>query len=319
MPQYHNTEFIVSATAIKKLLTTCLLAGYFLLMIQLFQPTSVSAVKVGVQIPESGKDTELLLREFSKLQPAFKEVQESHEIVDDEINSDTEDDKTVQKIRELVTRYVEINPCFRYYLHEYMDFREFEFSGNARNSLTNALIAIDIQFLIEPDQKTQVLNLNILDRNLNMLRRKERLDKKDVHMVVDYSFFNDLDKFNSEYIDVCFENIKVDKSWSSRPRIIDAYMTLEFGMSQIVNNYKKSSEGLSEQGKKLEEISRELTMISHQLHDNVVNSESKLRNTNEDTNGKVVIMSFCFVCFLTLSCLAQLIWLISYLKKRGFI
>ncbi|GME81658.1 unnamed protein product [Ambrosiozyma monospora] len=246
MSQYLHTEFIVSGTAIKKLLTTLLLAGYLLLTIQVFQPTSVNAVRVGVQIPESGKETETLLREFSNLQPAFKEVQDSHEMIEDEIDTQSEDDKTVQKMREIVTRYVEMNPCFRYYLHEYMDFHEFEFSGNTRNSLTNALIAIDIQFLVEPDQRTQVLNLNILDRNFNMLRRKERLVEKDVHMVVDYSFFNDLDKFNSEYIDVCFENIKVDKSWSSRPRVIDAYMTIEFGMSQIVNNYMKSSEDLSE-------------------------------------------------------------------------
>ncbi|GMF08295.1 unnamed protein product [Ambrosiozyma monospora] len=96
-------------------------------------------------------------------------------------------------------------------------------------------------------------------------------------------------------------------------------MTIEFGMSQIVNNYMKSSEDLSEHGKKLEEISRELTLISHQLHDNLINSESKLRNTNEDTNGKVVVLSICFVSFLTLSCLAQLTWLITYLKNRGFI
>lgn len=285
-------------------------------MIITFIINQTNALEVGMQIPPSRVDANDLLADINLLH------QEIYTI--DYFGKDTLDkklrnqlDSLHNKLSKVINEYLINNSCLRYYLSEQIASDEIDLNTNDNNGI---LIALNLKFETEMNTKIQILNLNIFDAHGNTLRRINNIKDNKLNLLFHYPLTeNDEEFFNLQYIDICFENLKYDKSWNSKPNTIDSFVEILFGMQSLSDRYQKSTELIDKSASELVKIDGEIDLIIDQLFKNLKTSERDLRNKNEDTLNKFMI--FFIVIFVMYLCanLAQIYWLINYLKKRSLL
>ncbi|QPG73342.1 hypothetical protein FOA43_000652 [Brettanomyces nanus] len=226
-------------------------------------------------------------------------------------------DNAFENLQSAVNDYLICNTCLRYHLNDYVDFDEVDQSPGGYKGV---MVAINIRFQGEPDHKIQMLNLNVMDRDMNTLRKISGIHEQAVHMAIDYSVLTkDRTSYSKEYIDICFENLKVDRSWNSKPREIDADMSIEFGMPSIASIYKKSSEKIGKIQKKLLRADTELEAIVKQTLFTRANADNALRDINEDTYAKQTILCTATIVVYIIASLCQTLWLKRYLRVHNYL
>ena len=276
--------------------------------------TEASFVKVGIEVPPSRHESTDLLTDIDRIH------QELYAL-------DIKDSKNSKRIQELdekvqnaIADYSSSNSCLRYQLREYMSYAQFldDSKANVNNGM---LVSINVKFsdteqYIDPD--AQIININILDKAGDTLRRIGHIREDQVRLLIDYPMISTGEKhYNKQYFDLCFENFKYDKSWNSHVLPILAHVELSFGVDTIKSKYEKSSSNIEKLTKKLERVSNEIEIVAEQLIKHLDTSEPLLRDMNEDTLSKYVILfAIIFVIYVGIN-FTQIYWLIRYLKNRN--
>lgn len=277
------------------------------IIIQLIEIKLVDGLKIGVQIPPNSNTNNDLITEIN--------------LLNQEINSNTNNNNQLDnlntKLNKILNSYLINNSCLRYYLSDYIKFSSIRNEINLKVN-QGLLISFNFQFTNQFDSKIQKLNLSLIDKYGNILRRSNDIQKDELNFVIDFPIdANNEYMFKNEYFDLCFENLKYDKSWNSKAEILESSIEILFGMQSINEKYQKSTKLIDSYSNKLKKIDNELDIIIDQLLKNLKTSEPELRNKNEDTLEKY-LKSFIiiFVIFIIVNIL-QVFWLIKYLKNHN--
>ncbi|KAG0672273.1 hypothetical protein C6P42_003284 [Pichia californica] len=224
------------------------------------------------------------------------------------------------KLKKTLDTYLINNSCLRYYLNDYIQFNNIEPNQMEIHSNEGFMIAINIEFINEEsiNSKVQKINLSLIDKNINILRRINNINQRNLKLLINYPLTEKNEEyFNDQYFDMCFENVKYDKSWTSKQIEVDSNIEINFGIEEISNKYHQSTLLIYDAQNELMKIDKELEIIIDQLLNNLKTSEPELRNKNEDTLDKFMkLFIFTFVIFLIVN-FFQGFWLIKYLKKHG--
>ncbi|KAG7696366.1 hypothetical protein KL915_002730 [Ogataea haglerorum] len=266
----------------------------------------VSALRIGVCIqPSAGNAVDL-----------FKTVNDYQSRINTMNKLNKKERQTLtERFETAVTNYLSCNTCLRYYLEDHLEID----TGNIKQlEMSNILISLDIHINESIDTKIQQLNLNVIDRNGNTLRRKNNLQEQNVQMVVDFPLHDHRNGYKLEYLDLCFENIKIDQSWKSVPKDIEAYVTMRFGIPEILKTYEENSKELLTVKSKLLKIENEVDQIITQLRQ-MLSNESKLRNVNEASLSNFSLFGILIVLVSILSGAVQLWWLINCMKQKSLL
>lgn len=297
------------------------------LIITLLFINFIDCVKVGMEIPPNLNYDNDLLTDINLI---------NHELYSMDFEKDQKNvEKLNLKLNKILESYLINNSCLRYYLNDYVKFSDIDkFNKNLNNdnndnnndkkidSNEGFMIAFNFEFSSngEIDSRIQKLNLSLLDKNVNILRRINNINQENLKLLINYPLNNkDEEFFNNQYFDLCFENIKYDKSWNSKPIPINAFIEINFGINEISEKYHQSTLLIYDASNELNKIDNELDIIVNQLLKNLETSEPELRNKNEDTLTKYMIyFILTFVIYLIVN-FGQIFWLIKYLKKRDFV
>lgn len=231
----------------------------------------VSATQLCMEIPPSRTDSQELMTELNMLHQHLYSMDASKSKNQNEIQLLND------KIDKVVNDYLISNSCLRYYFKEYISFEEVENSLPLNNGIVVSLrLKLDDYHI---DQRKQKLNLNIIDPMANTLRRINSIEETELRFLFDYPIEEKTrDYFNEQYFDVCLENIKYDKSWSSTISIINGELELIFGMNSINKKYAESTEKVNSIFEQLQLIDSELDLVYKQLVHNLRTSEPLLRD-----------------------------------------
>ncbi|KAG7816695.1 hypothetical protein KL919_003991 [Ogataea angusta] len=221
----------------------------------------------------------------------------------------------MEQFETAVTTYISCNTCLRYHLRDHL---EVDTENIKPFEMNNILISLDIHINEPIDAKLQQLNLNVIDRHGNTLRRKNNLQEQNVQMVVDFPLYDHGNDYTLEYLDLCFENIKIDQSWKSAPKVIEAYITVKFGVPEILKTYEENSKELLTVKSKLFKVENEVDQILTQIRQ-MLSDESKLRNVNEAILSNFSLFGILIVFILILSGAMQLWWLINCMKQNNLL
>lgn len=291
-----------------------------LALVFFFCMDSILAVKLGMQIPPNPNGDNDLLTDIYLLH---------HEIygMDDGSNNHQREDLAFQKklerlnakLQKIVTNYLISNSCLRYYLSDHINCSQI---GTDPQTSESVMLAFKFDFSsdYEIDSRIQKLNLNVLDKNANTLRRINSINQESLRVLVDYPLTEKTPEFcNEQYFDVCFENLKHDKSWSSRPSTVEAMMEIEFGVEALSERYKQSTQLIDDIAHRLEKVGEELDAVVFQLQRNLETSEPALRNKNEDTLDKYMRLFILTFMIYLIANFGQMLWLYKYLKNHGLL
>ncbi|GMM27614.1 hypothetical protein DAMA08_003300 [Martiniozyma asiatica (nom. inval.)] len=216
------------------------------------------------------------------------------------------------QLESTVDAYISNNKCIRYYPSQHIPFEDLNANSNEHNSV---MMAFNINFDNKPDYNIQKLGLNIMDPSANTLRRISKIHDSTIKLIVDYPLIeNSEEYFLNQYIDICFENLKLDHSWKSQPRVIEASLEIYFGLTAIKEKYYKSSEIIDSLQNSITAINDDLDILLQQLSDHLKSNETKFRDINEDTLSKYTILGTIVSLFYLLSTCGQIYWLVRYLK-----
>jgi hypothetical protein len=272
----------------------------------------IEAISIGIEIPPSIGESNDLLTDISLIHQELYSIQGGYSKNKKKIAS------LNKQLDKVVNDYLIRNVCLRYYLKDYVTFNDEEINSNINNGL---IISLNFKFNgLDKDSRNQVLNLSILDKFANTLRRINKIKEDNLNILIDYPLNNkDENFYNEQYFDLCFENLKYDKSWNSKHNSIDTDLELSFGIKSISNKYKESSILISSINEQLNRIYVELDAIASEILKNLRTSEPELRNRNE-SNLTMYVISFTiiFIIYLIVN-ISQIYWLIKYLKKNGLI
>ncbi|KAG7879211.1 hypothetical protein KL905_003390 [Ogataea polymorpha] len=279
-------------------------AMYLCLLLLFIGP--VSALRFGVCIQPSAGNAIDLFRTVNDYQSRINAM--------NKLNN-KERQLLTERFETAITNYISSNTCLRYYLKDHL---EISMEGDKQLEMSNILISLDIHINEPIDAKIQQLNLNVIDRHGNTLRRKNNLQDQNIQMVVDFPLYDHRNDYKVEYLDLCFENIKIDQSWKSSPKDIEAYTTLKFGVPEILKTYEENSKELLTVKSKLFKIENEVDQIITQIRQ-MLSDESKLRNLNEAILSNFSLFGILIVLILMLSGGVQLWWLINCMKKKSLL
>lgn len=298
------------------------------LIISLLFINFIDCVKVGMEIPPNSNYNNDLLTDINLI---------NHEIYSLDFEKDQKNfEKLNLKLNKILESYLIDNSCLRYYLSDYIKFSEINKFNNKKDlvdenriegnkkidSNEGLMIAFNFKFSSnsEIDSRIQKLNLSLLDKNVNILRRINNINQENLKLLINYPINNKNEEFfNNQYFDLCFENVKYDKSWNSKPIPINVFIEINFGINEISDKYHQSTLLIYDASKELNKIDNELDLIINQLLKNLETSEPELRNKNEDTLTKFMIyFILTFLIYLIVN-FGQIFWLIKYLKKRDFV
>lgn len=283
----------------------------FLFGISLLIRLAFAVVSIGIEVPPSESDSADLVTELNLLH------QELYAI--DKPDKETQKAETIkEKIDKLVGVYVGKHRCIRYYLKEY-----FLYDENEIDSHINSGLFINLHFKFEnldSDSRKQYLNLLFLDKNADVLRKISKVNDRYLSVLLDYPLVDKSEEyFNKQYFDVCLENIQYDKSWNAKLDTVDAYIEFAFGLDAISSIYDESSEIVDTAGENLMKVEKELDTILKQYLNMLKTTEPQFRDKNEDTLTKYMIcFAIIFVIYVIVN-IAQIIWLIKYLKSHGLL
>lgn len=292
-----------------------------ILLLSIFLFTDlISAVKLGMQIPPNPTGDNDLLTNINLLH---------HEIygMDDSSNNNLRNDAAFQKkleklnakLQRILTNYLINNSCLRYYLADYINCSQTSVDTKTSESV---MLAFNIELPSDHhiDQRIQRLNLNVLDRNANTLRRINNISQQSLRLLVDYPLTEKTTEFCSEqYVDICFENLMHDRSWNSKPSSIEVFLEIQFGVEALSERYKQSTKLIDDIANRLGKVDEELDAIVAQLQRNLKTSEPALRNKNEDTLDKFMRLFILSFLIYILANFGQMLWLYKYLKGHGLL
>ncbi|ODV85350.1 hypothetical protein CANARDRAFT_22887 [[Candida] arabinofermentans NRRL YB-2248] len=216
------------------------------------------------------------------------------------------------KLNQVINEYISSNNCYRYHIRDYINYNDIK----SESDNDNVLIALTIEFENLPNNKIQQISLNIIDKHGNIMRRKNNLFESKIHMIIDLPYQKQ--DFLTEYFDICFENIKIDQSWKTIPLRVDAYMNIQFGIPEIVKQYKLQTQGLYNSKSELIKLESVIDSISIG-YINSIEVEKNFRNLNEDTLFTGTILYFSCILVILITSVSQLIWLHNYLKSNGLL
>lgn len=285
----------------------------YILTVALITPI-IHAISVGWEINPVSIDGQDLLTDINFLHQQIYSIPQS---------TNKKDLKKIEslnaKIKSIVNDYIINNSCLRYYLDDYVSYNENEMNSNINSGL---FVSINFEFdnIHEMDQRSQVFNLNILDKFANTLRRINKIEQNKLNVLIDYPLIEkSQDYLKTQYFDICFENLKYDKSWNSNARPINAYIDIFFGLNSISKKYEKTSELIFSISESLDTVYHELEGLTAEYVHYLRNDEPDFRDMNEDTLTKYTV-SMLILILVTLSINAiQAFWLIKHLKRRGSI
>lgn len=284
-----------------------LFLGYLLFLLRL----TLAVVSVGIQVPPSGSDSADLVTELNLLH------QELYAI--DNPEKEKQKAETIrEKIDKLVGVYVGKHRCVRYYLKEYFVYDETEIDSNINNGL---FINLHFQFKnLDSNPRKQYLNILFLDKNADVLRKVSKLNDRYLNVLLDYPLIDKSEEyFNQQYFDICIENIQYDKSWNTKLDTVDTYIEFAFGLDAISSIYDKSTEIVDTAGENLMKIEKELDKILKQYNTMLKTTEPQFRDKNEDTLTKYMICFAVIFVIYVIANIAQITWLIKYLKSHGLL
>ncbi|TID21144.1 hypothetical protein CANINC_003424 [Pichia inconspicua] len=283
----------------------------FLFGISLLIRLAFAVVSIGIEVPPSESDSADLVTELNLLH------QELYAI--DKPDKETQKAETIkEKIDKLVGVYVGKHRCIRYYLKEYFLYDEDEIDSHINSGL---FINLHFKFEnLDSDSRKQYLNLLFLDKNADVLRKISKVNDRYLSVLLDYPLVDKSEEyFNKQYFDVCLENIQYDKSWNAKLDAVDAYIEFSFGLDAISSIYDESSEIVDTAGENLMKVEKELDTILKQYLNMLKTTEPQFRDKNEDTLTKYMIcFAIIFVIYVIVN-IAQIIWLIKYLKSHGLL
>lgn len=285
--------------------------------------TQAQSIKIGRQIPVSGRGATELNTKIKGIREELDSYRISHQ--DDSngfirrrhefLGSYQKDvDKIINNLRQEMNKYLQLNSCLRYYFQDFVDFSELE---SSEGSAAHILLAINMIVENEPNPRVQSLNLNIMDKDMNALRRKNGIHERESHIAVDYPVMSkSREEYGNEHIDFCFENLKVDRSWSSDPHDINIYTDISFGLPAIKSNYMESTNRIGKINEKLEKSDTELDAMVNQMQSSMATAYSRLRDMNEDTYSKQTIFYILILCSYFGTCIFEILWLRRVLRLR---
>lgn len=267
---------------------------------------------IGVVVPPSKSDFDSslqinVLQQISKIQGQL-----NHLVHDDSYFRERKKVEGLKgQIETYLHRYVQDNVCLNYVFDQ-----ELMEKGRIED---NVLINIGVNPL-KPNNynengiKMQQLNVNIIDDKVDVIRRKNDLTKE-VKFLLNFPISDK--PFN---IQVCLENLLVDRSWKSSKRWMDLYkpveISLDFGIQSIVENFEKLNEKLSPLEIDLKKLESEATGLDDQFDNNILKQEVEKRNCNEDMFSNVLIFRISHLVGLFLVGFIQALWLWRFLKRR---
>ena len=200
--------------------------------------TQVESIKIGRQIPVSGRGATELNNKIKSIREELNTYRLNHQddsngfIRREFLGSYQKDvNKIIDKLKSEMDKYLQLNSCLRYYFQDFVDFSELE---SSEGGAAHILLAINVVMENEPNTRIQSLNLNIMDKDVNALRRKNGIHEHEIHIAVDYPVLSKTrEEYGGEYTDFCFENLKVDRSWSSDPHDINVYTDISLSLIHI--------------------------------------------------------------------------------------
>lgn len=276
-------------------------------------------IQVGRQIPVAGSYAKKLNEEISNQRLKLKLLEEKENNDDMFSFGNSWRSKGLQKQRtELrnslsgkIKEYLMLNTCLRYYLNDVFDFSALDFSKNA---YTGIWIAITVNIDNEPDHNTQSFNLNVMDRMMNVLRRKDDISQN-LHVAIDYPVRSrNRDEYDKEYVDICFENQKIDLSWNSNPPTIDTYTIINFGFADIKQESEKLASIVDDTSKSFQEAEVELLNLIKQTDMGMGSAYADLRNATEDTYTKQWMFLTATIILYCMLGVFELLWIRSLLR-----
>lgn len=267
---------------------------------------------IGVVIPPSKSEFDSSLQINALQQISKIQGQLNHLVHDDSYFKETKKVEGLKrKIDSHLHRYVQDNVCLNYVFDQ-----EVMEKGRVDD---NVLINIKVNPLRpnnynENGIKMQQLNVNIIDDKVDVIRRKNDLTKE-IKFLLDFPISD-----KPLNIQVCLENLLVDRSWKSSKRWMDLYkpveITLDFGIKSIVEDFEKLNEKLSPLEVDLEKVESETNGLVDQFANTVLKQEVEKRNFNEDMFSNVLIFRIAHLVGLFLVGLIQALWLWRFLTRR---
>ncbi|GMF00504.1 hypothetical protein B5S31_g5536 [[Candida] boidinii] len=280
---------------------------------------------------------------------------EQHQIIDSQKNKKTienqlskinnEKENLIKNFNELLTEYNEENTCLRYYINEYVRYTDLIVNNNNNNNnnmqkdekemnddeknklllqhkYSNVIVSIQVKLdddFTRDDQASQ-LNFNIFDKEGNILRRKNNLRQNSMQLAISLFVNTNSELFNKEYIDICFENVRIDQSWKvKRQNSKFIKLNIDFGIPELKKNYEKSTENIKISKTKIKKLQDEVEFIYDQFVNILIKDEEVLRNINEDNLSNISTLNIVTIIIIILASTFELIWLYRYLKYEKLI
>ncbi|CDK26052.1 unnamed protein product [Kuraishia capsulata CBS 1993] len=256
------------------------------------------AFQLGLTVPPSSVDSAKLMQEVTEYHNELYKLKKTSK-------------KAVElraMIKSHVEKYISNNLCVRYILNEFT-----EDHMNQNTLVVVHVKVVDPTNVNELGNRYQQLNFNLIDDEGNTLRRKNDVKESRVAVTIPENPREDA------YFDVCYENQMIDKSWKNKGANKDIIMSVEIGISEIVDNLEKSGTALKPVQKQASDIEQEVTKLVNQFVAQIIPDETASRNFNEDLFSKVIIGGIVASASLVIVGVVQVLWLILYLKQNKMI
>lgn len=311
---------------------------------QIGMEVPLGSMKNSINILEKYNNHQKNLNSLKKEQNQIIDSQKNKKKIQNQLNKiNNEKENLINNFNELLTKYNEENTCLRYYINEYVRYTDLIVSNNYKNYVTkdeeemnedeknkyllehkysNVIVSIQVKLdddFTRDDQASQ-LNFNIFDREGNILRRKNNLRQNSMQLAISLYVNTNSELFNKEYIDICFENVRIDQSWKVRKQSSKfAKLNIDFGIPELKKNYEKSTENIRISKTKIKKLQDEVEFIYDQFVNILIKDEEILRNINEDNLTNLSILNTVTIVIIILASTFELIWLYRYLKYEKLI
>ncbi|RLV92211.1 hypothetical protein JA1_003324 [Spathaspora sp. JA1] len=223
--------------------------------------------------------------------------------------------------------------------------------SNLQNCLTYETSTDDIIFVrIKSENKlpSQILNLNIFDNEANQFRKQRDIGSREIELIISHAD-NKLQevkadkrededgsssKKSKKNINICFDNVYSDMSWSFHPDTYDVELFVDIKKDMKTTNYDLYKKYFSKSRKQVEEFTQEnldnnMELVKQELNSIVEKLESsesilrdlmvqeyKLRDVNEEIYSGYTMITVIVLACIILSGLSQVIYFKCYLKRR---
>lgn len=214
---------------------------------------------------------------------------------------------------------------------------------------TNVQDIILISIKLNEKITSQLLNLNIFDNLGNQLRKQKNIGSREIDLIItnvdnklSSSPKDKRDELAKSIINICFDNIYTDLSWSFHPIDYEVELTVEVKQNIKTTDYNLYKKYFSnnKKGKQQQEeeeftqesfdnsvgsVKQELKNIVENLHSlqsilqELMEVEYKLRDTNEEIYSDYTLIRIIIISCIILFGLTQVVYIKSYLKNKNLL